>query len=630
MAWYNDYRPTTFDQVIAHDTIKLILKSAIEKGIYRHAYLFSGPKGTGKTSIARIFANSINKTDINSEAKFDIVEMDAASNAGVDDIRNLIELSQSKPIYGQYKIFIIDEVHMLSKNAMNAMLKIIEEPPAHLIFLLATTDPQKIIPTVLSRLTHLQLQSHTKSDIISLCQKIATDKNINITSEAIELIASKAQGSHRDSINLLETVAGYSLEKYDADIVASLLSITPKHIFDELIGLINNSTSRVDLIKGFRKIDVSVKNLGINGSNFLIEFLHYCLESNFENNHEPVAIDIIIDLTNLISQNLPIFDTTSALSLIELVVVKHSEFFAKKNNSNLEIELLDSKKNENLSQNLQTNSNQNIEIDSLETLMPNSKLNANVDNKIEDSISQIEDENPQQFDNIVSNNEISKTENLQIDQEPNHNTDFQNIETETTQTHSISKDLITKTILDILALPNSPAPLKMVKDDLVVEDFDGQVIKLSVSNGLFLSQINNTKIIAWLKDLLSKIIGFTPNIEAQVRNYKKDFVIEVKDEYGKDLKEEIIVTSGQHQESKNVDNQNLGVEKSQTKPINQKIFYEVYNQLPEEIKDSNLPVFKGKIENPKINDFEKVNQDSLDANSKSNWDDEVENSFDFE
>jgi DNA polymerase-3 subunit gamma/tau len=243
MAWYNTYRPTKFDDVIGQDLVKQIMQKSIETAKIKHAYLLSGPKGVGKTTLARIFAYGINgytSTDQEegSNMKFDLVEMDAASNTGIDDIRELIENAKLPPMHNRYKIYIIDEVHMLSKSAMNALLKILEEPPSYLVFLLATTNPEKILPTVLSRLTKLPLESHTIQGISNKLKSIATAEKLNIDPEAIELIAKRSGGGQRDAINTLETVASYNLEKYDYSSVAKILGVIDEEILYEVVEFI--------------------------------------------------------------------------------------------------------------------------------------------------------------------------------------------------------------------------------------------------------------------------------------------------------------------------------------------------------------------------------------------------------
>lgn len=217
-AIYRDYRPERFEDVIGQDAIVRILKNQIRTGQIGHAYLFSGLRGTGKTTTARIFAKAVNCEnggvepcctcsacqDIKRGTFMDVVEMDAASNNGVDDIRSLREELNYPPVRAKKKIYIIDEVHMLSTSAANAFLKVLEEPPEYVIFILATTDPQKLPKTILSRCTRLDFRRVSEEDIIKNMMKICKARGMGAEPEALAAIAQKADGSVRDSLSILE------------------------------------------------------------------------------------------------------------------------------------------------------------------------------------------------------------------------------------------------------------------------------------------------------------------------------------------------------------------------------------------------------------------------------------------
>ncbi|NJK71859.1 MAG: DNA polymerase III subunit gamma/tau [Thermales bacterium] len=307
MAWYNKYRPNSFDDVLGQELVKSVLTNSLTKNKIKHAYLLSGPKGVGKTTLARIFAKELNQINTNSEASIDIIEMDAASNTGIDDIRQLINSAKTPPISGQYKIYIIDEVHMLSKQAMNALLKILEEPPSYIVFLLATTNPEKIIPTVISRLTKLNLSGHNINHIIEKLRSIASLENINIDSESLNLIAKRAGGSQRDAINLLETISTYELDKYDISKTSELLGTLPLDLLDKLIAEISNSSITSETIT---KVEAS----GIDPDSLLAQLLDHLLDLSFINSSTNSTL--INNIAQVISYQLPISSTTSAIALI--------------------------------------------------------------------------------------------------------------------------------------------------------------------------------------------------------------------------------------------------------------------------------------------------------------------------
>ncbi|MBR5043332.1 MAG: DNA polymerase III subunit gamma/tau, partial [Bacteroidales bacterium] len=233
------YRPDSFESLIGQDNIARTLKNSILRGQLAHAYLFCGPRGVGKTSTARIFAKTINCAHPNADMEpcgecescvsfregrsYCIHELDAASNNGVDDIKALMEQVQIPPQVGRYSVYIIDEVHMLSQAAFNAFLKTLEEPPAHAIFILATTEKHKILPTILSRCQTYDFNRIGVADIVKNLRDIAGKENVSIDDESLHIIAQKADGAMRDALTIFDqTVAFCGADVHYEDVIRNL------------------------------------------------------------------------------------------------------------------------------------------------------------------------------------------------------------------------------------------------------------------------------------------------------------------------------------------------------------------------------------------------------------------------
>ena len=212
------YRPKTFEDVVCQDSVKTILMNQIQTGEFKQGYLFTGSAGCGKTTSARIFANEINK------GKGKPIEIDGASNNGVDNIRNIIEDCRMKSLDSDYKIYIIDEVHMLSIGAFNALLKVLEEPPKGVIFIMCTTDPQKIAATILSRVQRFDFKRIPQKDIVERLCYIVHQEKVVADTESLEYIAKLANGGMRDAIMKLDTVLGYT-NKVNVEAVIRCLGI---------------------------------------------------------------------------------------------------------------------------------------------------------------------------------------------------------------------------------------------------------------------------------------------------------------------------------------------------------------------------------------------------------------------
>ena len=245
LALYRKYRSKNFDELVGQEAIKQTLENSLKIQKISHAYLFSGPRGTGKTSVARLFAKALNCEKgngeicnecsncraINEGSHPDVIEIDAASNSGVDEVRELIEKVKYAPIQGKYKVYIIDEVHMMTNSAFNALLKTLEEPPSYVVFILCTTEPYKLLPTILSRCQRYEFKKITDAELKKLITHVLKEEDVSATNDAINLIVELANGGARDSLSLLDQVisyAGSNIEEEDVIKMFGLVSSQDK------------------------------------------------------------------------------------------------------------------------------------------------------------------------------------------------------------------------------------------------------------------------------------------------------------------------------------------------------------------------------------------------------------------
>lgn len=250
-ALYRIYRPQKFDEVVGQKHILQTLKNAIKENKIAHAYLFSGPRGTGKTSMAKLLAKALNCEhsdnlnrpcnecencrSINEGSHPDVIELDAASNNGVDEVRDIIDKVKYAPIMGKYKVYIIDEVHMMTPGAFNALLKTLEEPPAHVIFILATTDVHKVLPTIVSRCQRFDFNRVGKQDMKKRIEDILNKENIEYTMDVVDLISELAEGGMRDALSILDQTIAYAGNKISVNHIRDIYGIaTPSELVNFL------------------------------------------------------------------------------------------------------------------------------------------------------------------------------------------------------------------------------------------------------------------------------------------------------------------------------------------------------------------------------------------------------------
>jgi len=531
MAWYNKYRPTNFTEVVGQEMVKQVLENSIKYGRVKHAYLFSGPKGVGKTTLARIFANELNQTRTNPEANLDIIELDAASHTGIDDIRLLIESAQTPPMSGKYKIFIIDEVHMLSKSAMNALLKILEEPPSYLIFLLATTNEEKLLPTILSRLTRLQLTPHTEANIVNRLAYIASQEGMVIDQEALKIIAKRSNGSQRDAINLLETLFGYNLEKYTSETVHQLLGLVPTEILQNLA---NNLTSD-NLIDP--ELVTKIESSGLDGQQLLAQLLEFTLDLSLTKHSQ--WNNLIIALAEVLSWQLPISSPLAALSLVKV-----------------KLQTLNPTERSETSDNL--------------------KKKDLIQSSLEASKSLGWQPETKQAQSIQSH----KPDAVTIDPNINDPTNNTNTNSSNNSVITPSNEEIARFLANLARLPGCKPSFKLIMTDLSAELVDQNLV-LHTSTQTYQTGLQNPEIQTWLSDQFSSQFGFRPT--------------KILVQLNKSSKPEPTSTqpTSDNNCSKATDGKNLS--NQEVSHSSKKTFYKIYRQLPEGVDPEVVEVLPGPI-----------------------------------
>jgi DNA polymerase-3 subunit gamma/tau len=342
LVFYRKYRPQTFKEILEQQIIVQTLSNAILENKIAHAYLFCGPRGTGKTSMARVFAKAINCfnrkdneyepcnkcescNDINNGSSFDVIELDAASNRGIDEIRNLKDNIKIKPLKSKYKIFIIDEAHQLTEAACNALLKVLEEPPEYAIFIFATTNPEKMIPTILSRVQRFDFKRISLNGIIGQLEKICKQENIKYEKEALKMIALSARGGVRDSESILGQVATFDKEvtvQEVVDLIGNVDFYTIKNFIDLII-----QNDKEQCIQFIHKLDEEGFNL-LEVNKGIIEYLRNLVLLNISKDLETIVAQTVTkEELEILKEQAELLDNNKIYKLILAFLQAQNQFY---------------------------------------------------------------------------------------------------------------------------------------------------------------------------------------------------------------------------------------------------------------------------------------------------------------
>ncbi len=344
------YRPSTFTTVVGQESITRTLKNSIASKHLGHAYLFCGPRGVGKTTCARIFAKTINCQNLtpeteacnecdscksfNASASFNIVELDAASNNSVDDIRQLIDQVRIPPQVGQYSVYIIDEVHMLTQQAFNAFLKTLEEPPLHAIFILATTEKHKILPTILSRCQIFDFNRIKIDGIVKHLEFVAKKESITIEPEALNVIATKARGGLRDALSIFDQIVSFSGKNVSYQNTIENLNVLDYEYFFKMADFFLNSDYASTLV-----LFDEILNKGFDERNFLLGLCGHFRDILVSKAAQTLPLLEVSEKTKTRysdqAQKCPADFLFSALSIAQ----KFDENYKESNNKRLHVEL---------------------------------------------------------------------------------------------------------------------------------------------------------------------------------------------------------------------------------------------------------------------------------------------------
>lgn len=546
-ALYREYRPQNFSDVLGQDRVVNVLKNQVKSGQISHAYLFAGERGCGKTTCAKIFAKAINCLNpidsspcgkcencksIEEESTMDVVEMDAASNRRIDDIRNLKETVVYPPNNLKYKVYIIDEAHMITREAFNALLKIMEEPPSHLVFILATTEIEKIPKTILSRVQKFEFNKIGREDIIKQIDIILSDRNITIEQEAKELIVKKAKGAMRDALSILDQVLSIDKNNFTLKDVENILGLVDFESLDKLIANIisYNQKDSLDLLFDLRNNNKDDKDILDGLVGYFRDIMIYKTSQNqkyIEN----------LDYLDLIKEKIEKISSDRLVSYLE-ILNDYSNRMKMSDNSALLMEmailrLINLKDDENILSRLKKleENNSSNSIDIINKLVDKKFENINLDNFIKNSNPSLDYEKKEEknIENLDENEKIFEeknkdVENKEIDNKieenfKNKHSDNEDIESEKTF-ENISLDKEEENIfLNEFTSSCSPILKVWIRDEGFDYDINGDIFTIYFTNNLYYQFLDGSK--AKIKEILKNVSGRDFTIKVSSIDKKK-------------------------------------------------------------------------------------------------------------
>lgn len=546
-ALYREYRPQKFSDVLGQDRVVNVLKNQVKSGQISHAYLFAGERGCGKTTCAKIFAKAINCLNpidsspcgecencksIEEESTMDVVEMDAASNRRIDDIRNLKETVVYPPNNLKYKVYIIDEAHMITREAFNALLKIMEEPPSHLVFILATTEIEKIPKTILSRVQKFEFNKIGREDIIKQIDKILSDRNITIEQEAKELIVKKAKGAMRDALSILDQVLSIDKNNFTLKDVENILGLVDFESLDKLIANIisYNQKDSLDLLFDLRNNNKDDKDILDGLVGYFRDIMIYKTSQNqkyIEN----------LDYLDLIKEKIEKISSDRLVSYLE-ILNDYSNRMKISDNSALLMEmailrLINLKDDENILSRLKKleENNSSNSIDIINKLVDKKFENINLDNFIKNSKPSLDYEKKEEnnIEKLDENEKIFEEKNKDIENKEIDNKIEENFENK----HSDNEDVESENSFEDISLEKeeeniflneftsscSPILKVWIRDEGFNYDINVDIFTIYFTNNLYYQFLEGSK--AKIKEILKNVSGRDFTIKVSSIDKKK-------------------------------------------------------------------------------------------------------------